>query len=82
MKKVNTDPAFPSFQEFEHFNDDFGRYETEVLPVGGMTKREYIATQVLPAFVDRAKKTEEGWGETCVDGAVRIADMLLERLKK
>ena len=42
---------------------------------GGLTKREYMASQILAGLLLR-----EGWGEETVSDAIQIADELLRRL--
>lgn len=44
---------------------------------GGLTKREYIASQILSGLAVR-----EGWGDDTIENAVCMADQLLLQLDK
>lgn len=50
------------------------------LPASEMTKRETIATQLLPAIVTQINPQTEHGMKTCVDKAVELTDLLLKRL--
>ena len=49
--RLDGGPAFPGMQEHERMNDHIGRYETFVMPTGGMTLRDYFAAKALPEAI-------------------------------
>lgn len=76
------EPAFPGMQTFEKFDDDLGRYVEETLPAGGLSKRELLAAMAMQGLLPIANKNESDWGQTVVEGAVMLADGLLQELKR
>ena len=80
------DPAFASFVEHERFNDFTGHYETDLIKMGGLTKREYFAAVFASGVVSRSydhlRDSKEGMAHYIVTDAVKLADALIEELNK
>lgn len=76
------EPAFPSLQTFERFNDDLGKYEDYTLPAGGVTKREYFAGLAMQALVSTYTISRDEVTIGTAETAVRYADALLAELEK
>jgi exopolyphosphatase/pppGpp-phosphohydrolase len=80
------DPAFPSFERVDVYRDE--TYRTEVLPVGGMTLRDYFAAHapVSDALVQAASeivndrladRAGDEWCRLIAAHCYRFADAML-----
>lgn len=78
MSKTS-EPAFPSLQTFQKFDDHAGVYVDHMLPAGGLTKREYFAAMAMQAIAADCWSTNP---LACADLAVKHADALLFELEK
>lgn len=70
-------PAFPSYEACERLNKDTDRYETHMLPVGGMELRDYFAAKAMQVILHPAN--ERVYDEVEIAGAAYgMADAMLK----
>lgn len=81
MREAN-EPAFPSIDIREEFDDHSGHYRKVMVPMGGLTKREYFAIMALQGMVSNSIPGDHHVPTICVMEAVALADLLLAELEK
>lgn len=51
MSFKNTEPAFPGVVDIERFEESLGKYVPHLVPMGGLTKREWFAGMALQGLM-------------------------------
>lgn len=75
--------AFPGINQLRIFDEEVGKDIAQLIPHGGMTKREYFAALAMQGLLAHPLKVSEIPAEPAIAGmACLMADALIAELNK